>query len=109
MLRFYWSIGKDIEERKLENKYGSHFYETLSHDLILALNKKSGFAPTSLRYAKSFYCLYSPLYRNLRQVAENFNVANRLQAVDEMKALATANARLADKIRSHVRELGFMR
>ena len=30
MLRFYWSVGKDIEERKCENKYGSHFYENLS-------------------------------------------------------------------------------
>lgn len=26
MLRFYWSVGKDIEERQFENKYGSHFY-----------------------------------------------------------------------------------
>lgn len=26
MLRFYWSVGEDIEQRKLENRYGSHFY-----------------------------------------------------------------------------------
>ena len=25
MLRFYWSVGKDIEERQFDNKYGSHF------------------------------------------------------------------------------------
>ena len=30
-------------------------------------------------------------------------------ATGELKALATANAQLADKIRSHVRELDFMR
>ena len=57
MLRFYWSVGKDIEERKLENKYGSHFYEKLSRDLSLALNKKSGLSPTNLWYTKRFFCM----------------------------------------------------
>ena len=52
MLRFYWSVGKVIEERKLENKYGSHFYEKLSRDQSLSLNKRKGFAPTSLLYTE---------------------------------------------------------
>lgn len=84
MLRFYWSVGKDIEERRLDNKYGSHFYENLSRDLSLALNNRKGLAPTSLWYAKSFYCLYSPLFRNLRQLAEESPSANRPQLVDEL-------------------------
>ena len=29
MLRFYWSVGKDIAERQYDNKDGSHFYENL--------------------------------------------------------------------------------
>ena len=37
MLRFYWSVGEDIEQRKLENRYGSHFYENVSRDLKKAL------------------------------------------------------------------------
>lgn len=83
MLRFYWSVGKDIEERKLENKYGSHFYENLSRDLSLALNKKNGFSPTSLKYTKYFYCLYSPLIENRRQDVDEWLTANRQQVVDE--------------------------
>ena len=92
MLRFYWSVGKDIEERQFENKYGSHFYETLSRDLTLALNSRKGFAPTSLKYTKYFYTLYSPLLRqdaekmtssNHRQLADDFKGANRPQLVDE--------------------------
>ena len=70
MLKFYWSVGQDIEDRQLENRYGSHFYETLSRDLTRTLNNRKGLAPTSLWYAKSFYCLYSPLFTNLRQDAE---------------------------------------
>ena len=40
MLRFYWSVGKDIEERQFDNRYGSHFYENLSRDLSSALNNR---------------------------------------------------------------------
>ena len=53
MLKFYWSVGKDIAERQFENIYGSHFYENLSRDLSSALNKKTGFGPTSLWYTKN--------------------------------------------------------
>lgn len=83
MLRFYWSVGKDIEERQFDNKYGSHFYENLSRDLSLALNKKKGLSPTSLKYTKYFYCLYSPFFENHRQVAEDLPPENRPQLVDE--------------------------
>ena len=44
MLRFYWSVGKDITERQYDNKYGSHFYENLSRDLSASLNVKKGLA-----------------------------------------------------------------
>ena len=87
MLRFYWSVGKDIEERQFENKYGSHFYETLSRDLTLALNSRKGFAPTSLKYTKYFYTLYSPLFVNLRHHAEESTLTNRQQLADDSDKL----------------------
>ena len=74
MLSFYWELGKDIEERKYDNKYGSRFYENLSRDLSNVLNNKKGLAPTSLRYTKYFYCLYAPLFENCRQVADEFDL-----------------------------------
>ena len=30
MLRFYWSLGEDIEKRQFENRYGGRFYENVS-------------------------------------------------------------------------------
>lgn len=74
LLKFYWSVGKDIVERQYDNRYGSHFYENLSRDLISALNNKQGLAPTSLWYTKSFYILYYQLFQNLRQLAEDFEL-----------------------------------
>lgn len=74
MLRFYWSVGKDIAERQFDNKYGSHFYENLSKDLVAALNVKKGFSPTNLKYTKYFYNLYSPLSENRQQPADDFEL-----------------------------------
>ena len=45
MLRFYWSVGEDIERRKYENRYGSHFYENVSRDLRHVLGLKRGLSP----------------------------------------------------------------
>lgn len=83
MLRFYWYVGKDIAERQFDNKYGTHFYENLSRDLVAALNVKKGLAPTSLRYTKYFYQLYSPLFENRRQPAEELENVNRQQPADD--------------------------
>lgn len=37
MLRFYWSIGEDVEKRQFENRYGSRFFEMLRKKLLSAL------------------------------------------------------------------------
>ena len=71
MLRFYWSLGKDISERKMDNKYGSHFYENLSRDLVATLGIKKGFLPSTLKYTKYLYNLYSPLFINRQQPADD--------------------------------------
>ena len=55
----------------------------LSRDLSLALNKKKGFSPTSLKYTKYFYCLYSPLFENRWQVADELMTANLQRVVGE--------------------------
>ncbi len=38
LLRFYWSIGKDIVNMQAESKWGGAFFETLSEDLKIDLN-----------------------------------------------------------------------
>lgn len=105
MLRFYWSVGKDIEERQFDNRYGSHFYENLSRDLSSALNNRKGLAPTSLWYAKSFYSLYSPLFRNLRHDAENSSTANLRQVAEDFEMLFcipwTHHQKIIDKVKGN--------
>ena len=102
MLRFYWSVGKDITERQFDNKYGTHFYENLSRDLVVALNVKKGLAPTSLRYTKYFYQLYSPLFENRRQPADDLRKAIYRQTAEELDLLFcipwTHHQKIIDKV-----------
>ena len=111
MLRFYWSIGKDIVERQYDNKYGSHFFETLSRDLISTLNNPKGFAPTSLKYTKYFYSLYSPLFENRRQLADDFDDPIRQQLADDFKLLFcipwSHHQKIIDKVKGDGRKALF--
>lgn len=70
ILRFYWSVGEDIVNRQMENRYGRHFYENLSKDLRCALGLDYGLSPTTLKYTKYFYCLYNQLFENRQQDAD---------------------------------------
>lgn len=111
MLKFYWSLGKDIVERQFENRYGSHFYETLSRDLTLDLGNRKGLAPTSLWYAKSFYSLYFPLFTNLRQDAEDSSGTNFRQDAEEFELLFsipwTHHQKIIDKVKGDGRKALF--
>ena len=71
MLELYWNIGKDISERKFENKYGSAFFENLSRDLRSEFPAAQGFSVTNLKYIKRFYLFYKEIRHQLGDEFEN--------------------------------------
>lgn len=71
MLRFYWSLGRDIVARDAENVYGSGFYRNLSQDLKAAIPEADGFSRQNLQYMKKMYLLYSELSTNCQQLVGN--------------------------------------
>lgn len=71
MLRFYWSLGRDIVARDAENVYGSGFYRNLSQDLKAAIPESEGFSRQNLQYMKKMYLLYSEPSTNCRQPVGN--------------------------------------
>lgn len=58
--------------RKLENRYGSHFYENVSKDLRKTLGLTRGMSESTIRYTHYFYRLYSQLLEIRQQDAEDF-------------------------------------
>ncbi len=74
LLKYYWSIGKDIAEQQYNNTYGSGFFKQLSQDLRTALPDAKGFSVNNLRYMHAFYLLYSQRIENLPQAADDFTL-----------------------------------
>lgn len=83
LLEYYWSVGRDIEDKQYANTYGSKFYETLSHDMRSEMPGEKGFSEGNIRYMYRFYQLYNQLIVNLPQSAEDFSQTNLLQGVDD--------------------------
>lgn len=61
MIKFYWSIGKDIVDKSAESRWGSGFFDNLSRDMRRILPEAGGLSSSNLRYMKKFYELYSSL------------------------------------------------
>ena len=71
LLRFYWSLGRDIVARDAENIYGRGFYKNLSQDLKESIPETEGFSRQNLQYVKKMYILYSKEIVNCQQVLGN--------------------------------------
>ena len=59
LIKFYWSLGRDIIKMKSESKWGSKFYEVLSKDLKENIPDSFCFSIRNLRYMKQFYELFN--------------------------------------------------
>ena len=59
MLRFYWELGRDIEEMHVEQRWGESVIKNLSTDLQRQIPNASGLSRSNIYYAKKFYLLYA--------------------------------------------------
>lgn len=84
MLRFYWSLGRDIVEMTEQNKYGSSFYKSLSSDLKDIFPNVNSFSVTNLKYMRYFYEMY-PNAVNRQQLVDDLQTdSNHQQVVDDL-------------------------
>lgn len=58
LIKFYWSLGKDIVVQKAGSKWGSGFYKKLSSDLTSSIPNVKGFSETNLKHMKHFFELF---------------------------------------------------
>ena len=61
-IEFYWSLGRDICEMHVEERWGESVIKQLSEDLRLAIDEAKGLTPGNLYYCKRFYSLYNQLF-----------------------------------------------
>ncbi|MBO4497218.1 MAG: DUF1016 domain-containing protein, partial [Lachnospiraceae bacterium] len=74
MLRFFWALGKDIEEKKGAYAWGSKFYSRLSKDLTAVLPEVKSFSPRNLQYMNQFFRLF-PNASNAKQAVLQLEVS----------------------------------
>ena len=100
MLRFYWSLGKDMVEMHAESRWGSKFYNNLSKDLASAMPEQKSFSPTNLKYMTYFYQLYSQIRP---QSVDEMNSEISPQLVDELCRVPWGHHRyIIDKCKGNV-------
>ena len=67
MLEFYWSLGRDLVQKKAETQWGAGVVEQLSLDLKDAFPGVKGFSTTNIWYAKKWYLFYNEHVIKLHQ------------------------------------------
>lgn len=69
MLKYYWELGRDIEEMHVEERWGQGVIKNLSVDLQRKNPNAKGLSRTNIYYAKKFYLLYSKYVEFVPQTA----------------------------------------
>ena len=69
LLRLYWEMGREINERQKNSKWGSGFLSQLSKDLMAEFPDMKGFSLTNLQLVRRFYAFYSRFLQICEQPA----------------------------------------
>lgn len=67
LLRFYWTLGRDIMAMNAEARWGTGFLKTLSLDMQREFTGSSGLSYTNLKYARAWYRFYHERYTKGQQ------------------------------------------
>ena len=83
LLKYYWELGRDIEELHVEERWGQSVIKNLSVDLQLKNPNSTGLSRTNIYYAKKFYLLYSQYLKIVPQVVGQLEDGNASQSVED--------------------------
>ena len=84
MIRFYWNLGKDMDLKKSEYDWGSHFYSRISEDLKKELPGVKSFSPRNLLYMHQFFRLFPDAGITHQVVAQLESSENTQQPVAQL-------------------------
>ena len=102
MLKFYWSLGRDIVALKAEDRWGSKFFHNLSRDLKEANPSTTCFSPKNLLYMKNFYCMYQPYFEIGQQVADQLGENVFLPQLGAKNGSYEIGQQLADQLENDI-------
>lgn len=83
LLKYYWELGRDIEEMHVEERWGQSVIKNLSVDLQLKNPNSTGLSRTNIYYAKKFYLLYSQYLKVVPQAVGQLEDGNAPQVTED--------------------------
>lgn len=83
LLKYYWELGRDIEEMHVEERWGQSVIKNLSVDLQLKNPNSTGLSRTNIYYAKKFYLLYSQHLKVVPQTVGQLEDENGSQSAED--------------------------
>ena len=83
LLKYYWELGRDIEEMRVEERWGEKVIKNLSVDLQRRNPNATGLSRTNIYYAKKFYLLYSQYLKVVPRTVEQLEERKVPQPVAE--------------------------
>ena len=87
MLKYYWELGRDIEEMSVEKRWGESVIKNLSTDLQHRNPNATGLSRTNIYYAKKFYLLYSPYLEIVPQTVGQLESEDVPQTVGQLEEM----------------------
>ena len=76
-LLFNWQLGRDLVQKKAEERWGSGVVEQVSLDLQAAFPESKGFSTTNLYYMKQWYLFYCSKPEKLHQLGGKLQGADK--------------------------------
>ena len=70
MLRFYWSIGRDLVALRAETRWGSSVVKQFAFDMREAFPSASGFSFSNVKYMKQWYAFYAGDEKSQRAIGQ---------------------------------------
>lgn len=86
MLRYYWELGRDIEEMHVEERWGDGVIRNLSADLQSKNPNATGLSVRSIYYSKKFYLLYNQCFAVVPQAVAQIEETKVPQPVAQFPA-----------------------
>ena len=102
MISFYYSLGKDIVNKKSESKWGAGFMKNLSRDLREQNPGATCFSETNLLYMKNFYLLFETYLENTPQVEEQLDTKAITPQVGEQLDSKAITPKVVEQIRNEL-------
>ena len=85
MLKFYWSIGRDMYSMHIEERWGEGIVKQFALDMRNEFPGETGFSDTNVKYMRRWYSFY---YEGLiigQQAADQISSSIGQQAVDQLE------------------------